>query len=293
MKLRINFKAVVVILFGIFCLYAYFRLIGPYLDVGGNSTLVSSTIFSRKTVYVKGERYSYWTNGVLYPRKVVVMLPPSTATGDYFGKYVEKLPKNVLVIAPDYPGRGLTDGLKSFDTIPLMSYRVGILLKQLIGNRNFDIVAPSFGGMIGTALVKDKDLRIDKIFLIATGEFFAPDQKFMYKVLINPARTSEKIRAKYVDILTSGNVFNNLQSTNIGDMLEQLITTIDYKIDTSRVLDTPAIIITFNKDNVVQAGSSAKLEQVFINSNVINLDLTHTSPSFFNQDVLDIVKNNL
>lgn len=293
MKLRINFKAVIVVLFGVFCLYAYFRLISPYLDVGGNSRLVSSTIFTRKVVTIDEDVYSYWTNNVKNPKKILVMLPPSTATGDYFGKYAANIPDNVLIIAPDYPGRGLTTGIKTFDTVQLLSYRVGVLIKHLVGKKTINIVAPSFGGMIGTQLAKDKELNINKIIFIATGEFFASDQKFMYRAMFYPATVSEKIRSKYVDIVTGGNIFNNLSNTNIGDMLEQLITTIDYTIDTSHVSYIPAIIVVFNQDNVIQPESLTKLQKVFVNNTVINLNLTHTSPSFFNLELLDIIKGNI
>lgn len=292
-KLRINFKAVVVILFGIFCLYAYFRLINPYLDVGGNSKTVPESVFSRKVVNINDEKYSYWTNSVVSPRKILVMLPPSSATGDYFGKYAATVPKDILIVAPDYPGRGLTDGIESFDTVPAISKRIGILLKALLVDNNFDIIAPSFGGMIGTELARDSDLKIDKIFLIATGEFFAKDQKFMYRALFYPATISERARSRYVSLLTGGDLFPNIDSSNIEDILEQWLTTMDYKIDTTRKSKVLAIIISFNRDNVVQPGSVSKLQKVFINNSVINIDLTHTSPSFFNIEILDIILNNI
>lgn len=292
MKIRINFKAVIVILFGIFCLYVYFRLINPYLDVGGNSKIVSEDIFTRKVVYINSERYSYWTNGVTDPSKIYVMLPPSTATGDYFGKYAIALPKNVLVIAPDYPGRGLTDSLKTFDTAPLIAYRVGVLLKNLIPNETFSIFAPSFGGMIGTYLALDSELNVEKLYLVATGEFFADDQKFMFKSIFYPAIVSERIRKKYVDFLTRNNFFSNLYNTKVEDILEQWIVVLDYKIDTSKHSSTPTVIVNFEMDRVVVKESVQKLQKIFVNNKVVLLNMPHTSPSFFNLDLLEILNNN-
>ncbi len=293
MKLRINFKAVVVIIFGLFSLYVYFRLVYPYLNAASFDGLVSADIFSRRVTEIDGEKYSYWTNGVKNPRKIVVMLPPSTDTGDYFGRYAKILPKDVLIIAPDYPGRGLTSGIADFDTVPLLSHRVAILLKHIIGKKSFDMVGPSFGGMIGTQLVRDKDLKIDKLFLIATGEFFAPDQKFMYGLLFYPATVSENMRLKYVDFLIGGNFFSNVRNSNIRDILEQWLTLLDYKIDTGYQSNVPAIIIVFNRDNVVQPESEAKLEEVFINHKVINIDFPHKSESFFSPELQRILNINI
>lgn len=293
MKRRINFKAVVVIIFGIFCLYCYVRLIGPYLDVGGNSKTVDESIFDRKVIYIDGVRYSYWTNSIANPRKILVMLPPSSATGDYFGKYAATLPKDILIVAPDYPGRGLTDGIKEFDTIPLLSQRTATLLKKILNEKRFDIVAPSFGGMIGTELTKYSGLNIDKIFLIATGEFFAPDQKFMFRAMFYPATVSEKARSKYVTFLMGGDFFPNINNSNIEDMLEQWLITIDYKINTDYHSKIPAVIVSFDRDNVVRPESVTKLQQVFVNSTLVHVNLTHTSPSFFNLELLELIINNI
>jgi pimeloyl-ACP methyl ester carboxylesterase len=292
-KLRINIKAVIVILFGVFCIYLYFRLIGPYLDVGGLSSPVSQNIFSRSVVTINNLKYSYWSNNVKSPKSVLVMLPPSSATGDYFGKFVGVLPERTLVIAPDYPGRGLTDGIPEFDNAPLIAARIGILLENILGKKSFVLVGPSFGGMIATELIKDKNLNVSKLFLIATGEFFASDQKAMYKAIFYPASISEKIRNRYVSLLTSGNVFDNLKNTNIQDMLEQWITVIDYKIDMNNRSKIPTTIVVFEKDNVVQKESIDKLKKVFVNNKVVNLNLEHVSMSFFNGEIIVLLKNNL
>jgi pimeloyl-ACP methyl ester carboxylesterase len=291
--IKLNFKAVVVIIFGLFCLYSYIRLISPYLDVGSSEEPVSATVFSRTVVNINGERYSYWSNNVVKPKRIVVMLPPSAATGDYFGKYTNVFPSDVLIVAPDYPGRGMTDSIKVFDTVPLLSNRVATLLEYVLGKNSFDIVAPSFGGMIGTELSKNSSLKINKLFLIATGEFFAPDQKFMYRLLFYPATLSEDLRAKYVSLLTSWNVFANLQNTNIKDMLEQWLATLDYKIDISSRITVPTTIIVFDKDNVVQSESRSKLKEVFINSSIIHMNLTHTSPSFFSSELERLLSTNI
>ncbi len=293
MKLRINFKAVLVLIFGIFCLYFYFRLVYPYWNAGRPVETVSETVFGRRVIEINGDTYSYWTNSVNSPRKIAVMLPPSTATGDLFGKYAEIFPEDVLIIAPDYPGRGLTSSITAFDTAPLIAERVSVLLKEILGERSFDIIGPSFGGMIATELAKDSSLNINKIFLIATGEFFAPDQKFMYKALFNPARSSERIRDRYVSLLTGRSFVYNIQDSNIEDILEQWLTVIDYQINISVRSKVPAIIVVFDQDNVVTADSAAKLQKVFVNNTVINLDLTHTSENFFSPGMTKILTSNI
>jgi pimeloyl-ACP methyl ester carboxylesterase len=272
-----------------FCLYAYFRLINPYLDVGLPVEKASEDVFNRHSVEIYGDTYSYWTNNVLNPRKTVVMLPPSTAMGDHFGKFAQIFPGDVLIIAPDYPGRGLTDSIPAFDTAPLIANRVAILLKELLGDKSFDVVAPSFGGMIGTRLVKDSDLNINQIFLIATGEFFGSDQKIMYKALFHPAKTSERIRSNYVSLVTGLGIFTEWQGSNIEEILEQWLMTIDYEIDTTQTSPVPAVIVIFTQDNVIRPGSDVKLQKVFVNSRTVNADLKHTSENFFSPEIVEIL----
>jgi pimeloyl-ACP methyl ester carboxylesterase len=288
-------KSIIVLVgfIGMFLSYSYFRLIYPYSEVGGTVVKVSEKIFFRQIAYIDGLQYSYWTNGVVNPQKILVMLPPSSSTGDYFGRYAQVFPKNTLIIAPDYPGRGLTDPVSEFDTIPRLTNRVAVLLKYLFGEKKFDVIGPSFGGMIATELSRDKDLKIEKVFLVATGEFFAPDQKYMYHFLFYPATVSESIRNKYVNWLLARNYFGNLKNTSIVDLLEQGLSTIDYKIDTNYQTDTPLEIVIFNKDNVVQPGSKAKLEQVFNNYKEYYFDLTHSTDSFFDPRLMFLIKNNI
>ncbi len=273
--------------------YSYIRIVQPYLDVGQIVKPAPETPYFRQSIVIEGERYSYWTNGVKNPKKILVMLPPSSATGDFFAKYAEVLPKNVLIIAPDYPARGLTSRIKESDTEDRIAERIGILIKKLIGKKEFEIVGPSLGGMIATKLVEDKDFKISKIFLIATGEFFANDQKNLFHLAVYPAIVSEKIRRSYVSFFRNNNYFDNLEDGNSEDLMEQWIATLEYKIDVTQKVSTPTVIVIFDKDNIIQKNSEQKLETKFFNHKIFHLDLTHQTPNFFDSNLINVVASNL
>lgn len=284
---------VLVIFASIFSSYCYVRLIQPYIDVGGIVYSVPSDLFYRESVIINGDNYSYWTNGVRDPEKIVVMLPPSTATGEYFGRYSEVFGPNILVISPDYPGRGLTTKIEEFDTVPRLASKISVLLQEVLGQKKFILVGPSFGGMIATQLVREPDLNIEKVILIATGEFFAKDQKSLYSLIFYPGTFSEKFLNNYVEIIHKTQIFDNLEYLSVEDMLEQWLTTLDYKIDTSVGINTPAVLIAFTEDNVIREGSIEKLEKLFSNRKTYYLNLTHTTDSFFSDLLKEVITSNI
>lgn len=277
-----------------FCLYAYFRVIYPYLDLGSGLESKSNRILQQQITIIDGIEYSYWTNKVTKPSKILVMLPAGPSTGNTFEKYAENLPSNVLIIAPDYPGRGHTDDIPEVDTIPRIAKRMSILLQNVLGERHFQLVAQSFGGTVGTELVKENKLKIDKLFLIATGEFFAPDQKIIYHILFFPATLSNKFRVFYENFLTEHlHIFRDMKNESLKDILEQWLTILDYKIEDNFESKIDTIIVIFEKDKIVQYQSKTKLEKIFKNYKEFRLDLSHISRSFEDESLLGIVKNNI
>ncbi len=272
--------------------YTYYRVIRPYLNLGVIVKPDPTTPYFKQVVQIDGETYSYWTNGNKNTKKILVLLPPSSSMGNYFAKYAEQIP-NVLIISPDYPGRGETSRIKEFDTSERLARRVSILLKYLIGNKEFTVVGPSFGGMIATKLAEDNSLKINNLFLVATGEFFAPDQQSIFHLIFYPAVVSEKIRLKYLSFLQNVNVFSNLDPINNEDLMEQWLTVLDYKVNTSFKSQIPTKFIIFLKDNVIQSTSYPKLMFMFPNNKTYILDVEHKSTGFFNQELIEIIKNNI
>lgn len=282
---------VIVVFVGIFFGYGYVRIVRPYIDVGGIIVKVPESEFYRQSVSVEGQEYSYWTNGINNPEKILVMLPPSSSTGDYFGRYAKIFP-DYLIIAPDYPGRGLTSKIKSFDTAPKIAARTTILIKSLVGDKEIILVGPSFGGMVATEMAKRNQLNISSVILVATGEFFAPDQQALFHLVFYPGKISEKARNWYLEAILKRNLFTNVSRSNVEEMLEQWLTTLGYRIESNSKIQIPAVIISFTADNVVREDSVQKLETLYPNHKTYYLNLLHVTDSFFDPALVNIIKNN-
>jgi pimeloyl-ACP methyl ester carboxylesterase len=274
--------------------FIYSRIINPFIKLKTPPPIVSTHILSKKITIIDGMKYSYWTNGIENPEKIVVMLPPSTNTGDIFENAMSVVPKRVLVIAPDYPGRGDTDEIKELDTMPAIAMRTSRLLKSLVGEKSVYIIAPSLGGAIGTEIVKENELNVKKIFLIATGEFFAPDQKFIFRILFTPPIYSERLRNSYENfIIGKLGLFTNVKRGSTKNILEQVLAVINYKVDTSFTTNIPTVIVTLTEDKLVDPKSLIKLQEVFKNSNVFSIKATHDRKLFSSEEMLRLIKDNL
>lgn len=155
----------------------------------------------QKSTIVDGQVSLYWDNEY-YGESTIVYFPSGANTGECIKKLIPENFQN-RVISLDFPGRGGSESLRDKSSIKNIAKLVHTFLLQQ-NFSNLILVGTSFGTAVIHELIESGvDIGIQKILLIAPGEFFSPIEKFLINVLFFPPKKSKKIRTIYKQIINS------------------------------------------------------------------------------------------
>ncbi|MBU0758069.1 MAG: alpha/beta hydrolase [Nanoarchaeota archaeon] len=230
----------------------------------------------QKFVVVDGLHFSYWDNCVENSEKTVLFLPFAAETGQFAEVFETKLPKNIRIISPDYPGRGKSEKNDYHNTFESMAKDIDIFIREMKINNSI-LIAASFGTAVANELVK-QNTGFEKIILIAPGEFFSIPKKVLFRILFLPANFSERIRKTYLSVIRIFNpsLAKELDKVNLKSILCQWLNTLNYKIDPSHKNNIPTVFINLKKDTIIRKSSKKKLQMLYESNKSMTVNLEHT-----------------
>lgn len=232
-------------------------------------------MWRKHSALVKGKLLVYWTHGSLQLPKLL-LLAPGGHDGTFYRNFAGALGSDYCLVAPDYPGRGGSDEQR-FNSIKSLSKTLALWLEQL-GWEDLTLLGISFGGAVANELARIQEKRINRIILIATGEFSRPALRPLINMLFMPALVSAKVQRLYHRyIVTHWPVFNKNYPVRLPTLLKQGRAILSYKLP-KKALMMPAVIIMLKDDPLVTRGSLRKLQHLYPNHIYTLLPVPHELP---------------
>lgn len=222
-----------------------------------------------KTI-INSKHFGYWSNEIKNPRRVSLLMSPGPCSGKFFKNFEKYLNPKDLWICPDYPGRGysLPQTDNSIDSI---SESVKLFLKDL-GISNIYLIGFSYGTQIATLLTKKKDIEIEKIILVASGQYYNDFLRMILKTAFGLLCYSEKFMLVARNLI---NKISNIPNKNLKELNMQWLSTLKYEVPNDFITNIPTIFVDFNKDNCVVRKSRNTLRKIFVNHKSYLLDKKH------------------
>lgn len=212
---------------------------------------------------VKGKRMSYWKRGSEKKGKNIILLAPGSYGGDFFQSFATMISDEYTLIAPDYPGRGFSDELIEHDTFDLIAQSM-IDLIRFLDVTDAILVGVSFGTAVANEILNTREDLFEQAILVAPGEFFSDIQDAVLKTIFFPSKFSDSIRKLYRYLLIK--FFHmKLPQKNLKSILEQWISTLDYRIEKRKKLTLPVVLIHFKNDQIIPKDSISKLKEIYTN----------------------------
>ena len=247
--------------------------------------------FFQKTIFIDNLKISYWETQNHNANKTIVLLSPGAWDGGFFKNFLnDYTDKDIRFIAPDYIGRGGTDEIVQFDTIKIVAKYTYKLL-QALDLKKTTLMGISFGTMVCDEMVKtDRDNIVEKVVLIAPGEYMNDFQRIILNILFLPAKYSSKIRLLYRTLLVKySKAFRDFPKDKIGSINEQWISTLNYKFSYSKKVNIPALIVLFKNDILVRPDSIKKINRFYLKHTLLEVDIPHNL-TFNIDEIIDKTK---
>ncbi len=236
-------------------------------------------------VTINGKKLSYWKNNVKSPRKTLFILPYGPHSGKIIKNYMPYFDKDVRIISPDYPGRGKSDPIEDNSAAGLAASMNALVKKLKL--REVIVVGISFGFSIANEMVRLNEKICKTVVFVAGGEYFSTPQRIFLNLLFYPAKMSEGARRFYRRALISLDITPFYPPKNLKSILGQWLDSVNYLIPEDRKISTLAVILNMRRDKIVRKKSLAKLERIFTNCRVVEIDASH-SPALNETDLKKI-----
>lgn len=170
-----------------------------------------------------------------------------------------KLPKNYRVILLDLPGFGSS----SNPTRPFDTYDYSKFVKQFtkkIATTHFQLIGHSLGGKIGILIASDKNIRVERLFLIAPSGI--ADRTTLAGIKILLAKTIGPVANLFFRNFTKHimRLFASEDYKTAGELTETFKKVVGQRVvKEARSVRVPTIIIWGEKDSEIPLTTSKKL----------------------------------
>jgi pimeloyl-ACP methyl ester carboxylesterase len=213
--------------------------------------------------------------------KCILLLPPGPGIANYFDNLLRFLELKHFVISIDFPGAGISV-FKKANINNISAGIIKILEKEKI--KEVICIGESYGGSVAAEL--SKKIKVKKIILIGTGEYFSHPKKIVYSMIFIPALLSRRIRRFYLGKIPSA--FKRLFDIDVSylasislpmmqNLLERFYEILWYKLDTNLCSETEALLITSINDGIINKKSISKLRNIYMKNKTIILSCGHFS----------------
>ena len=227
-----------------------------------------------------------------------------------WGKFNDLLSENFKTYALDLPGYGFSKDIESDFTIDAITEVVEKYIENI--KEPISLIGWSLGGLIAQNILKRKNVRLEKIVLVATTPSFtkrkgwesaielsvfndfANDLKTDYKKTLKrflslQARGSDLAREELREL---SHQLSARGEPNIKALENGLNILSDTDLRSNKTNKIPAMIILGNKDTLVPLSVSNEFEKIFPNLKKLVLDKTGHAPFISNPELCaDKIKN--
>ncbi len=201
----------------------------------------------------------------------IVLIPPGLGQASHFDDLVKNLEDKYFVITINLPGVGLSES-ESGELKDLALYISELLNKLEI--KNPAILGESYGGSL--AIEIDKLIKVKKLILLGSGEYFNPLIRFILKLLFLPALKSKVLRRSYAKLINPLGIFNFKEFSDLQllQINKRWLSVLNYKINEAKS-NTPVVYYLANKDIIVNKFSTKKLKEKFVQFKIYSVKGSH------------------
>lgn len=229
-------------------------------------------IVTKRRIFIDSSKITYYTNNVKGFRRVIFLFPPGVSDGSFYVSLFKNFKKTDLLISLDYPGRGgsypVSDN--SIENISFLMSKVILKICKRRRIKNYYLFGISYGGSIALETIKyTKKEKISKIILISSGEYISSRSRLFLKVLLIFCIHFSFTRTILFELNKYIHIFEDFPKDNLGILFSQLDGVIKYKISYTILINIPATIIWFSRDNIIRKSSKIKIEKLFKNKNIL------------------------
>lgn len=217
-------------------------------------------------------------------KQAVVLLPPGVGEASFFNDLIKILSEKYFVVSIDFPGAGRCVTKKEGSNVIGISKYITYLLKK-INIKKPVLVGYSYGGSVAIQL--SKSIKLKSLVLIATGEYFNIISKTLLSLIFFPTIVSTKVSKIYAKLITKkGNLkLSSCSAEQLKIVGHRWYNIIWIKLPQNYKSSIKTLIIKSKKDGIVKQSSFDKLEKIFTNNKIVNLNCGHFH-------YLDILKKN-
>ena len=205
-----------------------------------------------------------------------LLLAPGSSSGNFFDAFFKFFPQNELVIAPDYPGRGMSP-TQADNSINAVALAIDKALRE-INASNVTIVALSYGTQIAIELAKLNPKIYKQILLIAPGPFFSNISRKLLTILFVIPNYVTVLLPYYRKLVIFLGLFNKdeFPDKNLREMNEQWLSNINYELSYKKILSIPIKVYKYIDDVYSKKDSENTLHGLF--SNLVEVEINDKHP---------------
>jgi len=235
-------------------------------------------------VYMAADGFKIaFTDNEVKSKKLLIIFPPGICTASVVYEIGETFEtQDYRIIALSYPSRGKSARLKTFDSFEKIVDIIYPLIRDFHDQFNeIYFVGISFGTAVATIITQkyfNGDDKI-KIILINGGEYINQPLKFIFDILFIPALISNKyaqLMYRLLRFVVKAIHFPRAKDVNrknfpvsrLRDIDEQWISTLNYKIDTTKPIYNKINFIIGSHDLIIKKDSINKLISICENKKI-------------------------
>ncbi len=231
----------------------------------------------RKETEVFGLKTSYLDYSPKDYKRTILLIGGGILDSRFFKEYIPSFPKDYRFIAPDLPGRGLSEFNRNDYSIDYLS-RFVIEFIDNLKLQNLSVFAISYGTAVIIKSLPLNSERFDKIILLGAGEYLPFLLNRFIRLVCYPTTLNDRITNLYLDLISifAPNSFK-IERRNLSYLAKQYFSALDFKMDIKNIYKNEIFLLNFDNDLVVRNSSIIKLKKKFPNNHILELSFNHVT----------------